>query len=295
MKRKLLVNLKKMDYLWKKKASVLTVVLGIIGVFLIFCLEKNYNSKTLETRQAIAYGGIVAEEQPSFRELSTLMWGQREQTPEVILTNRELAGDTLLGTESLPNKKGSSYTIYDSLEFLYSMPKSREKDYSFQRIQQQNVEIMEQQKVENKVRTKKKTAIVPNKEKISLTNKEKDILLRIVEAEAGGEDLRGRMLVANVVLNRVNCETEFPDNVEQVVFDCSNGVYQFSPILDGRYWEVEISEQTREAVSRVLAGEDSSQGALYFMARKYADRDNVKWFDDSLTWLFGHGCHEFFK
>ena len=40
--------------------------------------------------------------------------------------------------------------------------------------------------------------------KISKPKKEKNIMYRIVEAEAGGEDAVGKMLVANVIINRYN-------------------------------------------------------------------------------------------
>lgn len=130
--------------------------------------------------------------------------------------------------------------------------------------------------------------------KIQLSQTDKDVLLRIVEAEATGEDITGKMLVANVILNRVNSEI-FPDTVEEVVFQKSGSKYQFSPIRDGRYYRVSISETTREAVERVLYGEDESQGALYFMSRRQADSSNVRWFDRSLTWLLEYGTHEFFK
>ena len=133
-----------------------------------------------------------------------------------------------------------------------------------------------------------------NTPKIKISEKEKQVLLRIVEAEATGEDVKGKMLVANVILNRVSNE-EFPDNVIDVVFQCENGKYQFSPLYDGRYWDVTISEDSKKAVERVLNGEDSSQGALYFMARKYANPENARWFDRELTWLFQYGVHEFFK
>lgn len=57
--------------------------------------------------------------------------------------------------------------------------------------------------------------------------------MKIVEAEAGSEDLNGRILVANVVLNRVKSEL-FPDCVTDVVYQHSNGVYQFSPVKTER-------------------------------------------------------------
>lgn len=129
--------------------------------------------------------------------------------------------------------------------------------------------------------------------KYNLSEEELDALLRIVEAEAGGEDEEGKLLVANVVLNRVESD-KFPDTVTEVVFQQENGVTQFSPVRNGRYWKVKISDETREAVQRALEGEDISQGALYFAARKYADSDKMKWFDENLNFLFAHGGHEFF-
>lgn len=130
--------------------------------------------------------------------------------------------------------------------------------------------------------------------KIQLSQKDKEVLLRIVEAEATGEDIIGKMLVANVILNRVNSDT-FPDSVEAVVFQRSGSKYQFSPIRDGRYYRVNITESTKEAVERVLYGEDRSQGALYFMSRRQANKNNVRWFDRSLTRVLEYGTHEFYK
>lgn len=128
---------------------------------------------------------------------------------------------------------------------------------------------------------------------ISLSQQDMEALLRIVEAEAGCEDEDGRLLVANVVLNRV-ADDAFPDTVSEVVFQRENGVTQFSPVSNGRFWKVKISEKTMDAVGRALEGEDISDGALFFAARKYADSDKMKWFDENLTFLFSHGGHEFF-
>lgn len=123
---------------------------------------------------------------------------------------------------------------------------------------------------------------------------ELDILQRIVEAEAGGEDLEGKMLVANVVLNRVK-EDDFPDTIEEVVYQNKNGSYQFSPAGSGRIDRVEVSQETVEAVENVLHGEDHSEGALFFVARKHAKKSSLKWFESKLQFLFRHGGHEFYK
>lgn len=135
--------------------------------------------------------------------------------------------------------------------------------------------------------------VLERKDIYQLSDRDYEILLKIVQAEAGNEDEKGKMLVAGVVMNRVK-SSRFPDTVEEVVFQNENGVYQFSPIANGSYYSVKVSEETKEAVARVLAGEDMTEGALYFAARKYADEGNMKWFDCSLTRLFEYGGHEFF-
>lgn len=135
--------------------------------------------------------------------------------------------------------------------------------------------------------------VITQERKIKVTQSEYENLLRIVEAEAGGEDLIGKMLVANVVLNRVE-NKHFPNSINEVIFQSDNGVTQFSPISDGRFYSVKISSETIEAVNQVLQGEDNSRGALYFAARKAANADKMRWFDEELEWLFAYGGHEFF-
>lgn len=136
--------------------------------------------------------------------------------------------------------------------------------------------------------------LLERKAKYALSQEDYEVLLRIVEAEAGCEDMKGKMLVAGVIMNRVE-SNKFPDTVKEVVFQRENGVAQFSPISDGRYNQVTISDETKEAVKRVIYGEDITKGALYFASRKYADPERMKWFDDSLTLLFSYGGHEFFS
>ncbi len=126
-----------------------------------------------------------------------------------------------------------------------------------------------------------------------LSDKDYEVLLRIVEAEAGGEDETGKLLVANVVLNRVESD-EFPDTVTEVVFQREGNCYQFSPVGNGRYDSVIVSEETYQAVDRALSGEDLSEGALYFVSEKYADPEKLAWFHNSLTLLRSHGGHNFY-
>lgn len=128
----------------------------------------------------------------------------------------------------------------------------------------------------------------------NISIKEMQMLEHIVQAEAGGEDMVGKILIVNVIMNRV-ADKHFPDTIKEVIFQKSDGDYQFSPVGSGRYWSVKISDETEEAVKRAIEGEDYSKGALYFVARDKTDSKKIKWFDNRLDWLFVHGGHEFYK
>lgn len=119
-------------------------------------------------------------------------------------------------------------------------------------------------------------------------------LVKIVEAEATGEDLMGKVLIANVVMNRVK-SSGFPDNIYDVVHETIGGKAQFSPISDGRYYSISVTQSTVEAVELALGGTDYSQGALFFVAKSLASDHAVSWFDDHLTYVLTHGVHTFYK
>lgn len=135
--------------------------------------------------------------------------------------------------------------------------------------------------------------VLKKKDQYNLSGEDYEALLRIVQAEAGSEDEKGKMLVAGVVLNRVE-NSRFPGTVREVVMQHSDGVYQFSPVANGTYYSVKVSEETKAAVDKVLSGENESGGALYFASRRYADSGKMKWFDQALTHLYDYGGHEFF-
>lgn len=82
---------------------------------------------------------------------------------------------------------------------------------------------------------------------------------RIVESEVTGGDFISKVNVANVILNRVKSE-QFPNTINEVVFqEC-----QFSPVIDGRFYSVEVSESTILAIEYAYMFEDTTNGALYF-------------------------------
>lgn len=125
---------------------------------------------------------------------------------------------------------------------------------------------------------------------IEVSSGDYDALCRIVQAEAGGEDEMGRIMVANVVLNRVKSE-KFPGTITEVIYERSNGIPQFQPTNKQSFETVEASESTRICVDRALAGEDYAQGALFFAVRTSPD----SWFNTSLTFLFEYSGHYFYR
>lgn len=118
----------------------------------------------------------------------------------------------------------------------------------------------------------------------SISESEYDALLKIVQAEAGGEDEIGKILVANVILNRVN-NIKFPNTVGEVIY--SPG--QFTPTQYSSFSNIQPSESTKIAVDRALAGEDYSQGALYFCA------NSVSGAFSGYTQVLQYGGHTFFN
>ena len=149
-------------------------------------------------------------------------------------------------------------------------------------------QVLEDKEKEKKSKKKKKKSQTGGKFHTSANGVK--ILERIVEAEAGDQDVRGRRLVANVVINRVRSK-QFPNTVRGVVF----AHRQFSPVSNGSYYRVSVSQKTKKAVAQAIRGVDDSRGALYFMWRSHSSPGNVSWFDRELTRLFRYGCHEFFK
>ena len=141
---------------------------------------------------------------------------------------------------------------------------------------------------------KLKPHILEKDEMAFLGAEEYEILCRIVQAEAGGEDAAGKEMVAEVILNRVS-RPKFPDTIAGVVFLESGSQYQVSPVGDGRYNSVSISGQTKEAVMAALQDGDVTNGALYFVAAGKTTPEKRGWFESKLTFMTEHGGHRFYK
>jgi N-acetylmuramoyl-L-alanine amidase len=90
-----------------------------------------------------------------------------------------------------------------------------------------------------------------------------EILACCVEAEAGNQDLLGKRLVADVILNRVD-SPRFPNTIEEVV----SQKYHFTTFWDGTMARIVPSDETFKAVQMELDKRTDSE-ILFFTAGDY--------------------------
>lgn len=98
---------------------------------------------------------------------------------------------------------------------------------------------------------------------VSFSKKDFDWLVKIIEAEAGGESFEGKVAVGSVVLNRV-LHKDYPNTITGVIFHKVKKVFQFSPVGDGRIYKVVPSKESYGAAQAALKGVDPTLGALFF-------------------------------
>lgn len=105
----------------------------------------------------------------------------------------------------------------------------------------------------------------------SISAADKDLLARLVSAEAKGESYAGKVAVATVVLNRVD-HPDFPDTVRGVIYQKAYGHYAFTPVQNGAINQAADAESKR-AVNEALAFRGKGQGSLYFYNPRTAKSD----------------------
>ena len=103
---------------------------------------------------------------------------------------------------------------------------------------------------------------------VSISASEKDLLARLVEAEAKGESYEGKVGVATVVLNRVD-SPKFPDTVTGVIKQVVGKAYAFSPVQNGSI-NKPASEDSKKAVEQALTRKDRLYDSIYFYNPKTA-------------------------
>ena len=137
-------------------------------------------------------------------------------------------------------------------------------------------------------RTERETTSVYYEELgITVQDNEIEMLERIVQAEAGGSGYDGMLAVANVVLNRVKYE-RFPNTVTDVIF----ANRQFTPVSDGRYYTVTVSDTAKQVVEDALNGARIiGEDAFYFCTPTAPGKG---WFETDLRKIAYIAPHNFY-
>lgn len=106
------------------------------------------------------------------------------------------------------------------------------------------------------------------------------MLFHVVQAEVGDEySFAQKCNVASVIFNRFYHE-RFPNTLSEILVHD-----QFSPIADGRYREVEVTEDTILACEYAFMTEDTTGGCLLF------DSNNTL----NYQFVFNDSAHNFYK
>lgn len=128
--------------------------------------------------------------------------------------------------------------------------------------------------------------VLPN---TPITQADKDLMARLVSAEAKGEPYAGKVAVATVILNRVD-SVEFPDTVKGVVYENVSGHYAFTPVQNGAINQA-ADEKSKKAVEEALEFRGKGNGSLYFYN---PETSTSKWINSRETTV-KIGNHKFAK
>lgn len=123
----------------------------------------------------------------------------------------------------------------------------------------------------------------------NLSTYDKYLLAKIVQCEAGNQGKDAKVAVATVILNRILSQ-DFPNTVEEVIFEKQNGIYQFSPISDGNWYVKEPTEEDFDAIDTLIYLRYKTD-ALYF--ESCPNEDN--WHSRNLEYLFIEGNIRFYR
>jgi N-acetylmuramoyl-L-alanine amidase len=101
--------------------------------------------------------------------------------------------------------------------------------------------------------------VIPNS---PISWSDKQLMARLVHAEAVGEPYAGKVAVASVVLNRV-LSPQFPNTVPGVIYQISGGHYAFTPVENGQINQP-VDSASIKAVNEAVALMGRGNGSLFF-------------------------------
>lgn len=142
--------------------------------------------------------------------------------------------------------------LIDHMKYLMTLPDNEDLEVEYEEDEENQVEIEEPE-------------VEYDEEEID--DEDLELLYKLCEAEAGGSSEPEIGHVACVVLNRVKC-SKWPNTIKEVIYQPN----QFSCVNNGHLAKAVPSEKTKRAVDSVIAGGDTTGGALYFRTKASAKK-----------------------
>lgn len=124
---------------------------------------------------------------------------------------------------------------------------------------------------------------------ISYTDTEFDMLCYVLQGEVGDCSEASKIAVANVIINRVKSPL-FPNSINDVL----NQDNQFTAIYGYYNGTAVPSQNTIDCARRALAGEENTNGAVYYYSPQYCGSSTAAWFE-SLTFCLEVDGQRYFK
>lgn len=124
----------------------------------------------------------------------------------------------------------------------------------------------------------------------TISQADKQLMAKLVYAEAKGEPYAGKVAVATVILNRVDHQ-EFPNTIREVIYERSaGGHYAFTPVQNGQINTSYTSEEMK-AVNEAIAFRGQGNGSIYFYNPKTSTSNWITTRETTIT----IGNHRFAK
>lgn len=249
-----------------------------------------YDTSIVDNDKDVLFDRMVATIAPIGREILGAIYTQAEKKASVQGKENELvcSNEEMSAADSNAQQPETTEPVTEAVQPETTQPETVQPETTQPETTQPETTQPETTQPET---TQPETEAVALYKSVNIDVTDSDYywLTRIVEAEAGNQDEIGKILVANVIINRVK-SSMFPNDIKSVIFQNNGRTYQFEPVKNGRIYDMNPTQNTISCVDRALNGEDYSCGALYFTMKT----SSKSWFNTSLTLLFVHGDHYFY-
>jgi len=125
-----------------------------------------------------------------------------------------------------------------------------------------------------------------------ISAEDKDLMARLVRAEAQGEPYAGKVAVATVVLNRLD-HADFPNTIHDVIYETyeNKKYYAFSPVENGEI-NKPADKDSIKAVEEAIDFRGKGKGSLFFYNTKTS---TSRWIEENRTVTITIANHTFAK